>query len=504
MRHRSARAGKSGKVTQDGEAAMTDTHVLLGKIAALRQRLDQAQGLARDAGSAAAAIADHTSPDGGRVWRLERRVSAGGEDAALLDGSLRQLTDLVSDSEPAQRMPRQLTARARRVIEQTHQLLSQLRVLADQLNSLGNSDLLNSIYRETSAMTEMVLRVVQAFPDSASAQLRFCDGVEAILKVADQRIGTLAQTVSERRHDADQLNMLTDVLSRLASGQIVAVQDFIALANELLAEASEAPLRLMDSAASDPATYIAAHSLAVARVMARIVVADAEFRTRPMEPVLAALVHDVGMLRVPVEILLKVGALDEGERRAIERHTLVGADLAAKLLPSAAWLSEATGGHHERLDGTGYPGGLRDAHIAPLTRLLAVCDVYTALCSPRPHRPQRDSRTALADTLLLADQGALDPREAERLLLLSFYPVGAAVELADGAVGVVVATHMVPRDLNTPARPVVLMLTDDTKRPLPMPKHMDLAANGEGRNIVRTLTATQRREALGKCYPEFA
>src|SRR5262252_6866485 len=100
MRHRSARAGKSGKVTQDREAAMIDTHVLLGKIAALRQRLDQAQGLARDAGSAAAATADHKSPDAARVWRLERRVSAGGEVAALLDGSLRQLTDLASDSEP--------------------------------------------------------------------------------------------------------------------------------------------------------------------------------------------------------------------------------------------------------------------------------------------------------------------------------------------------------------------------------------------------------------------
>jgi HD-GYP domain-containing protein (c-di-GMP phosphodiesterase class II) len=504
MRHRSARAGKSRKLTQDREAAMTDTHVLLGKIAALRQRLDQAQGLARDAGSAAAAIADQTSPDANCVRGLERRVASGAKDAASLEGSLRQLTDLAADAKSTERMPHRLTARARRVIEQTHQLLSQLRGLADQLDSLANVDLLNSMYRETSAMTETVLRVVQAFPDLASAQLRLCEGLEAILNVAGQRIETLVNAVDKRRHEADQLNTLAELLSRLANGQTVSVQDFIALATELLAKAGETPLPFMDSVPSDPARLIAAHSLTVAQVMARIVVTDAEFKTRPMEPVLAGLVHDVGMLRVPAEILLKPGKLDEGERRAIERHTLVGADLAAKLLPSAAWLSEATGGHHERLDGTGYPGGLRDAHIAPLTRLLAVCDVYTALCSPRPHRPQRDTRTALADTLLLADQGALDSREAERLLLLSFYPVGATVELADGAVGVVVATHMAPRDLNTPARPVVVMLTDERGHPLPTPKHLDLAANGDSRSIVRTLTAAQRHEALGKRYPELA
>jgi HD-GYP domain-containing protein (c-di-GMP phosphodiesterase class II) len=197
------------------------------------------------------------------------------------------------------------------------------------------------------------------------------------------------------------------------------------------------------------------------------------------------------------------GPLNDGQRRAVERHTQVGADLAAKLLPSGAWLGETTRGHHERLDGTGYPGGLRDTHIAPLTRLLAVCDVYAAMCSPRPHREARETRTALADTLLMADQGALDPREAERLLLLSFYPVGVAVELADGTVGVVVATHMTPRDLNTPARPVVALLTDDCGHPLPAPRHVDLAVS-EGPGIVRTLRAAERRRLLGERYPDLA
>jgi HD-GYP domain-containing protein (c-di-GMP phosphodiesterase class II) len=486
---------------------MTDTQVLLGKIAALRQRLEQAQGLARDADSAATALAGETRDDAGRIWRLERRAASGEQVAALLDGSLRQLSEAMAPAAAEGRMPRQLTARARRLLERAEELLAQLRGLAIEIEASESGpsadDPLARLFRETSAMTEMALRVVQAFPDTASAQLRLCEGIEAILEVAGQRLATLAGAFGRRRHETEHLETLTGLLSRLAGGQDVAVQDFTTLAESVLADADETPLHFPDTPSSDPAQFIAAHDLTVARVVARLVRHDGELRSRPLEPVLAALVHDVGMLRVPADAWLHEGSLDDSQRRAIERHTLHGADLATRLLPSGAWLAEAVRGHHERLDGTGYPGGLRDAHIAPLTRLLAACDVYAALCSPRRHRPARETRTALADTLLMADQGALDPREAERLLLLTFYPVGAVVELSNGAIGMVVATHAAPRDLNTPARPVVALLVDGGGRALPTPRHLDLAWS-EGHGIVRTLGPAQRREALGKRFPELA
>ena len=177
--------------------------------------------------------------------------------------------------------------------------------------------------------------------------------------------------------------------------------------------------------------------------------------------------------------------------------------VAAALLPDAPWLAETAAGHHERLDGTGYPDGLRETGIPALTRLIAVCDVYTALCGHRPHRPARPTRTALADTLLLADQGKLDRGHAECLLHLSFYPVGTAVELADGSYGVVIATHPGWRDLNAPARPVLALLTDAQGLPLGSPAHVDLA-QCESHSIVRSLTTTERRQALGDHYPEWA
>jgi len=158
-----------------------------------------------------------------------------------------------------------------------------------------------------------------------------------------------------------------------------------------------------------------------------------------------------------------------------------------------------TAGHHERIDGTGYPLGLRDTQIPLLARLLAVCDVYAALCSARPHRGPFEPRTALTDTLVLADKGTLDRSCAERLLHLSFYPIGSVVELADGATGLVVATHPNRADLHMPARPIVALLTNTQGQALPAPLHLDLAAC-ESRSIVRALTPAERRRMLGLRY----
>ena len=88
----------------------------------------------------------------------------------------------------------------------------------------------------------------------------------------------------------------------------------------------------------------------------------------------------------------------------------------ARLLPGGTWLAEAASGHHERLDGTGYPDGLRDTRIAPLTRLLAVCDVYAALSVPRPHRAAASARRPWLTRRSLAERGPRHRTQAERSL----------------------------------------------------------------------------------------
>jgi HD-GYP domain-containing protein (c-di-GMP phosphodiesterase class II) len=486
---------------------MSESRVLLSKITALRQRLEQAQGLAAEVGARAGELAAGDDALPLRFRLLERQVEDGEECDRSLEHSLRDLEGPGGPAEAGGPLPRQLTARARRVVERGQEVLGKLRALGQELEGPGGppaDDPLARHYREVVAMADSALRLVQYLPDSAGVQLRLCGGLEGVVTQLAQRAALLNDLWARRRREDERVDALAGLLGALAGGRAADVQPFLRLAEALLSEAREGePLRFLEAPPERAERFVACHCLTAAQVMARLVRHDADLRGRATEAVTAALVHDAGMLGVPAAVLGDPGGLDLEQRRLVEGHARLGAHLANRLLPSGAWLAEAAGAHHERLDGTGYPDGLRELQLGPLPRLLAVCDVYAALAAARPHRPAKETRTALTDTLLLAEKGALDRRRAELLLHLAFYPVGTAVELSDGAVGVVVAVHTDWADLATPARPVVAVLRDGAGRPLPAPRHLDLARS-DSRSVVRSLSAAQRRELLGKRFPEWA
>lgn len=490
---------------------MSETQVLLGKIQALRQRLEQAQGLATEARTAAAALVDE--PAGQRhLSSFERLVEESGDHDHHLESIVRPLTVQVR-SEATRALPRQLTLRARRALERGRDILLQLRQLADAFDPpedgktavplFDRRDPLAKLYRETIGLTDTALRMIPLFPDSPGSQLKLCEGLEAVLNVVAQRQGILSAGVDRQGHEIECVSQLAELLSALDRGETINKQPFLDLAEEVHKDAQQGgPLRFLEGDPSKPAHFAACHGITTARVAGRIVRHDPELRGRTLDALLAALIHDVGMLRIPPEILSYPERFDDNQRRIIESHCHMGVSLAGPLLLDAPWLAEAISGHHERLDGTGYPDGMRDMQISPLTRLLAVCDVYAALCTRRPHRAGLETRTALTDTLLLAEQGQLDRHYAECLLHLSFYPVGSVVELADGAVGVVVATPQPRRELSSPARPVVALLLNGQGQPLPSPHHVDLA-QCESPSIVRTLSVVEGRELLGGRFPEW-
>jgi len=498
---------------------MSETQALLARISALRQRLEQTPGLTTEATETLATLrADKPHPVVS-AQALARQVAAGREHDVLLDAAVRSAPGAVADE--VRPLPRQLTARARRVLEKARLLLGQLRVLSDafappypdhaatsedednRIHLLDYADPLSHFYRETTAIADTSLRMIPVLPDSATGQMHLCDGLEGILNVVAVRVATLDAAIEQHRHETGMVTHLAGLLSDLEAGKIRDQLPFLKLAEEVHLDAEEGnPLRFLACDSTRPARFVAAHSLTVARVLARVVRYDNELKNRSLDVILAALVHDAGMLRVPPALLALPQPLSDEQRRVVEAHCRHGAQLIAPLLGEKSWLVEATQAHHERLDGTGYPDGLRRHQISSLTRLLAVGDCYVSMCTTRPYRPARETRTALADTLLLADQGQLDRDHAQHLLQLSFYPVGTAVEMADGAVGVVVATPSLKRDLNTPARPVVALLLDADGKPLPLPRHLDLA-RCDNHSIVRTLSPRERRELLGQRYPEW-
>jgi putative nucleotidyltransferase with HDIG domain len=108
------------------------------------------------------------------------------------------------------------------------------------------------------------------------------------------------------------------------------------------------------------------------------------------------LLHDVGKLSVPLEILQKPGPLDDHEFAEIRRHPEAGRKLLDELGGFPETVRKLVSDHHERLDGTGYPNGLKDDELTIETRILAVCDVYDALVSDRVYRAAWTPERALA------------------------------------------------------------------------------------------------------------
>jgi two-component system, cell cycle response regulator len=110
----------------------------------------------------------------------------------------------------------------------------------------------------------------------------------------------------------------------------------------------------------------------------------------------AAELHDVGKLAIPEEVLHKPGPLDPQDWAFVRRHPLVGERIigAAPALAGAAKLVRST---HERIDGSGYPDGLAGDQIPLGARVIAVCDAFTAMTSPRPYAARFTIPEAIAE-----------------------------------------------------------------------------------------------------------
>jgi len=131
----------------------------------------------------------------------------------------------------------------------------------------------------------------------------------------------------------------------------------------------------------------------------------------------AAPMHDIGKVAVPSSILLKPGPLTIEEFQIVKRHTTVGHDILkesqSRLVQIAAVIALS---HHERWDGTGYPGGLKGENIPLLGRITAVADVFDALTSKRPYKEAWPIDKAIAEVKRSAGS-QFDPRVTAAFLV---------------------------------------------------------------------------------------
>ncbi|NPV29608.1 MAG: HD-GYP domain-containing protein [Firmicutes bacterium] len=183
----------------------------------------------------------------------------------------------------------------------------------------------------------------------------------------------------------------------------------------------------------------------------------------------AAILHDLGKVFVPSEILEKPGPLSSAEMAEVRRHTWLGFRAlyqCSTLGPDPAQVALT---HHERYDGKGYPLGLAGDEIPEFARIVALADVFDALVTDRVYR--RHYLPYEAVEILTAETGThYDPKIARAFLYnIAPYPVGSHVSLNTGELGVVTKVCR-----GWGVRPIVTVIRDAEGRPLRDPYQIDL------------------------------
>jgi len=184
---------------------------------------------------------------------------------------------------------------------------------------------------------------------------------------------------------------------------------------------------------------------------------------------LAALMHDIGKVKTPLEVLNKPGKLTDDEFTIMKRHVVDGAEILRKTPDIPALAPVVAFEHHLRMDGSGYPHGVKRASLNVGTMLCSIADVYDAMRSQRGYQQAFPSERIL-EVLKRNDGQQFDQNLVRRFVqLIGIYPAGNLVRLNTGEVAVVVKIHA-----PDPYRPHVRVLIDREGKRLDIPYELAL------------------------------
>jgi HD-GYP domain-containing protein (c-di-GMP phosphodiesterase class II) len=279
-----------------------------------------------------------------------------------------------------------------------------------------------------------------------------------------------AETAAKVASALDAARTAIGASQRLAYDVLAELQDVVALIAANITDSPEAALFLGDLAGADQYTHrhsvnVTALGLLLGRTYWRRegwVDYRGERRWDRIDERLAKLgmgllLHDIGKMVVPNEVLNKPGRLDDEEWALMQSHPEAGVALLDSATVSPL-VRSVVRDHHERYDGSGYPRGIAGDHIGEFPRLAAVADVYDAITSQRPYAGAAPAYVGVR-AIAAGEGSAFDPAVVGvfRRVVMP-YPVGTEVRLPDGRVGVVAAA-----DPERPHEPLVRVDASDVR-----------------------------------------
>ena len=192
---------------------------------------------------------------------------------------------------------------------------------------------------------------------------------------------------------------------------------------------------------------------------------------------IGALLHDIGKMRVPIEVLNKEGKLTPDEKDIVHRHAQDGYDILQETPGLPASVLDVVYCHHERKEGNGYPRCLKNDEIPLFAKMVAIVDVYDAITSDRVYHHGMNTLDALKNMFEWREHD-LDSDLVERFIrCLGIYPKGSLIELNTDEVGIVISVVQGRR-----LTPMVMLVRNAEKKVMLPPKIIDLSQFRGGDN----------------------
>lgn len=255
-------------------------------------------------------------------------------------------------------------------------------------------------------------------------------------------VSPLPRTPAEEYAHAAQLTRqakqkVQSLFAEARLGRVLETEGCMSLVDDIIgsvARNSGAMASLVRLKSRDEYTYL--HSVAVCTLMVALArtlgLAGEEVRQLG----LAGLLHDMGKARVPNQVLNKPGRLTDAEWALMKEHPAWGHEMLVANGGASPLVLDVCLRHHEKMDGSGYPGNLSADQISLHARMGAVCDVYDAITSARPYKAPWDAGDAVRQ--MAQWKGHFDPAIFQAFVkTVGIYPIGTLVRLQSGRLGVV-------------------------------------------------------------------
>lgn len=301
---------------------------------------------------------------------------------------------------------------------------------------------------QASGIKELWIDVSQGIDASTAAaaktEAEVAREAEALLLGADKAVVGERVSLDDEIQTAAKLcakakEAVIEMFSDARMGRAIQVEQARSLVEEISNSVLRQPHALISLARlknADEYTYM--HSVAVCALMialARQLNFDEEM---VREAGFAGLLHDLGKVGIPMKVLNKPGKLTDAEFSVVKSHPEVGARILMENYDVSPMVLDVCLHHHEKMDGTGYPFGLKGDTISLFAKMGAVCDVYDAITSNRPYKKgwaPADSIRKMAEW----SKGHFDEAVFQAFVkTVGIYPTGSLVRLESGRLAVVV------------------------------------------------------------------